>query len=1112
MSVRRFILASWRYHWRSHLGVFLGVVVGAGILTGALVIGDSVRRSLKNIALGKLGKTRFVVVAGERFFTLGLSERMASESVTTAPVAMVRGIAVAGGGASRANNVNAFGVNGRFRQFSPGHPVFDAPSGDEAVLNTRLADKLNVRVGDEFVLRLEKAESVPVEIPFLPGQRPSVALRLKVKAIIRSEPFGNFSLKVSQSPPLNAFVSIKTLTNAIGRTDRENLMLVNAPDGVSIDDLDSVIKRDWRLADAGLSLKSGGEGNIELISDRIFIPDAVADAAEGVEANAKGIFTYFVNSIKRGDKSTPYSFVSALGSPLVPEGVKDDEIILSQWLADDLEAKVGDTVQLRYFVVDPNRRLSQATADFKVKSIVPIAKNGEFRRLTPDFPGLTDAEDCDDWDASLPLDLKRIRPKDETYWDEHGATPKAFITLAKARELWSNRFGSLTAIEYPAAHDEKDAVAHQRQLERTLRERLDPTTFGFNVIPIRERAVKAAERSVDFGQLFLGLSFFLIVSSLLLTVMAFIFSIENRLDETATLLSIGFRPAMIRRLALTEALISAVPGGLCGALAGVVYAKLVIFALGNVWRDTVGVTSIELHVTLRSLLVGGAAGIFLAAVCMWFVLRKRTSETIADLRVEASASRPASKGNLWRNAAVAIASALIGAAILAFTPWNGGIAVAGAFFGSGAAFLVAFLAGANVLLIRLESGPAVQRLNAFVLAMRHCVVKRTRTLTATALLACGVFLTIGVAANRHLPLKRGNPPSSGTGGFALYAETTVPITADLNSERGQRKTFGHLLPDSVSFVQARLKAGDDASCLNLNQISKPAILGVDPTALDKRGAFSFAATLDGVDDAQPWTSALNMTFPNEPNTIPAVADQNVITWSLGKKLGDTLTYIDERGRTLKLKLVGALANSILQGRVVISERNFVNKFPSIQGARVFFADLGANQTSNLSRTESPQRLMETLNYSLADDGVDVESARDRLIMFSRVENTYLSIFLALGGLGIILGSVGLGVVAARNIMERSGELAALRAIGFRRDELVSLLLFEHAFPIVVGLIAGAVAGFIATLPAILSSGSSIPFATIGLTLLLILVNGILWILVATLTTLKRDLLPALRAE
>ena len=69
--------------------------------------------------------------------------------------------------------------------------------------------------------------------------------------------------------------------------------------------------------------------------------------------------------------------------------------------------------------------------------------------------------------------------------------------------------------------------------------------------------------------------------------------------------------------------------------------------------------------------------------------------------------------------------------------------------------------------------------------------------------------------------------------------------------------------------------------------------------------------------------------------IAAIADQTVITWGLGKKIGDELVYIDEKGKELRLKLIAGLDDSIFQGKVIISEDNFIRHFPSSGGKNLF---------------------------------------------------------------------------------------------------------------------------------------------------------------------------------
>ncbi len=237
--------------------------------------------------------------------------------------------------------------------------------------------------------------------------------------------------------------------------------------------------------------------------------------------------------------------------------------------------------------------------------------------------------------------------------------------------------------------------------------------------------------------------------------------------------------------------------------------------------------------------------------------------------------------------------------------------------------------------------------------------------------------------------------------------------------------------------------------------------------------------------------------------MPAIADANSIEWALGKKLGDTLDYTDEHGRTFKLRLVASVANSILQGSVLIDEAEFVKRFPNESGYRMFLIDAPSNSVPQVSAT---------LSRALEDAGLELTPAAQRLNAFNAVQNTYLGTFQVLGGLGLLLGSAGLGIVVLRNVLERRGELALLTAVGFRRRTLQQLVLTEHAALLGFGLAIGLVSAAVAVLPAALSPAAQLPVASLSLTLIAVLLNGALWTWAATNYALRGNLLEALRNE
>ena len=70
MTRLRLILASLQHHARAHVGTLLGAVVAAAVLTGSLVVGDSVKRTLQNQAEQRLGYVQAAVELHDRFFAM----------------------------------------------------------------------------------------------------------------------------------------------------------------------------------------------------------------------------------------------------------------------------------------------------------------------------------------------------------------------------------------------------------------------------------------------------------------------------------------------------------------------------------------------------------------------------------------------------------------------------------------------------------------------------------------------------------------------------------------------------------------------------------------------------------------------------------------------------------------------------------------------------------------------------------------------------------------------------------------------------------------------------------------------------------------------------------
>ncbi|MGB2819546.1 MAG: ABC transporter permease, partial [Phycisphaerae bacterium] len=150
--------------------------------------------------------------------------------------------------------------------------------------------------------------------------------------------------------------------------------------------------------------------------------------------------------------------------------------------------------------------------------------------------------------------------------------------------------------------------------------------------------------------------------------------------------------------------------------------------------------------------------------------------------------------------------------------------------------------------------------------------------------------------------------------------------------------------------------------------------------------------------------------------------------------------------------------------------------------------------------------------ALEDFGLQLTPTARRMANFSEVQNSYLSIFAALGGLGLLLGSAAMGIVVLRNVLERRGELALMRAVGFAKGQLQWMVLCEHWALLALGLASGVVSAVVAVLPALISPDASVPYRSWLGTIGAVVASGVLWTVIAAAVALRGRLLEALRSE
>ncbi|MBS0263576.1 MAG: ABC transporter permease [Planctomycetes bacterium] len=1184
LSRSLFLFRTLLYHWRTNLAVGLGVIVGTAVIGGALIVGDSVRGSLRDMTLARLAHVD-MAVTGPRFF----GEHLAGDlhqgedgSHHTVPAILLTGSLEkrkpnSGDVLARAGRAHVIGLDPVGWAKIVGHPAAgDTSAASEGVvLSSRLAHDLNVGEHDDIAILVELPADIPRDA--LLGQRDTTSVEIVLpvlQVLAEGVPGDRFGLRPDQQLPANAFVPLQLLQERLGLSEktptprdpraapaRVNSLLRFATSQIADADpvatarkLDDQLQSAWRLDDFHARIVVNEKlGYLSLESERMIldlsIEKAARQVAEKLQWPTSPVLAYIANEIRLADapdtaadpqappRYSRYSVVaglepeivtattpapfgpfrfqdSAAESPLGPwagSATATHQIVLNEWLAKDLGAAVGDQLRLTYHLVGSHGELPEEERQFVVRAIVALDGTvADDRGLIPEVHGITDVDSFDEWNAPFPM--KKVTPRDDEYWKLHRATPKAFVSLKTAQELWQNRYGDLTS--FRLAPPAGTSLAEARDtVARELLARLKPQELGLSFQPVEYQGLRASSGTTDFGGLFIGFSFFLIVSAMILIGLLFRLGIERRAAQVGLLLATGCAQSQVRWLLLFEGAVVVAAGCGVGCLAAVGYAALIMHGLRTWWVGAIGTRFLELHVLPMSVAMGALIAALAALGAIWFAIRQfwtlsprkllaGVTEIGTGLDDRQLRSRRVLKQAHWLAGLSAVLTLVVVAKLVPDREAFAGFSIPTVVFfvvglntlAAGLAYLAAWVDSDQTAAIRGSGLPGAARLG-----IRNAARHRSRSVFSTGLIASATFLIVAIAAGHRNPASDLPDKKSGNGGFTLVAESTIPVLYDLNTAAGRGKLD---LDDTVSaetlaalqnVMAFRVNPGENASCLNIYQTTQPTILGV-PLSMIKRGGFKFV----GAGASNPWESLRN---PEPDGTIPVFGDMNTLQYSLHVGPGQVLPIRAENGETVNVRIAGMLDASVFQGVLLMEESAFQRLYPSRVGYQYFLLEVSPTQAGTVS---------DLLESKLR--GFDAERVVDRLAGFLAVQNTYLSTFQALGGLGLLLGTVGLGTVMLRNILERRSELALLRATGFRNALVVALVLSENALLLGWGLVIGGGSALLAMLPHLLSTGADVPWSELTTLLAAVFVVGMLAALAAVRASLRTPVLATLRAE
>ena len=579
------------YYKKFYRLVAVAIAVMTAVLTGSLVLGDSVRGSLMERVSERLGNSETIIQTGTGF----LSDSILNNEI----LSDAKGYLLSEGFISSEGKMIPVMVWGTDN---------DSLNYDEATLNPQLSTLISnpsSLTSNPIVLHLPSNNLVGSGSLFI-SQSHATQLRLTVKGIKSAQDGGNILLHNEQVRPLNVFINRQQLAEALGVKGKVNVIL--SPNNITSDTFYGV----WRPEDSGLQFNSDSIVGI----DRVFLPHSVVETLNP----STRYLAYFVNSLG----TIPYSFVTAT------DRLKGDETILTDYTAQRMNAHVGDSVTMEYYVSQGGlKKLLTRSHRFRVSGIVPIS---EFKKqadmITADFPGLSGVKRCTDWNSDLPIDMSRITKADEDYWTAYRQTPKALVSLDAVGKDWIGSYG----------------VATKVMCDTARMKLLTPQSFGIAVVHPRIAALDAAQNGTDFGTLFLALGFFIIIAAILLMQNPLSEMYQLRRPEIQLLNALGFSKRQVFRRLFLEAVPVVLVSAPIGVLLGYAYAAVILQLLAGPWSGVVHTDGFAIHANTTTVVLSFILSVILAFVVL--ALTVRGGQRSKGERQKAKVKRQRAKGNL----------------------------------------------------------------------------------------------------------------------------------------------------------------------------------------------------------------------------------------------------------------------------------------------------------------------------------------------------------------------------------------------------------------------------------------------------------------------------------
>jgi putative ABC transport system permease protein len=984
---------------------------------------------------------------------------------------------------------------------------------------------------------------------------------LTVKYIVKNEALGRLQLDGRTHDTTNIFMNLADLQNMLGVNNEINTILISA-DGDEYSGLDNEetaintlkLNLDNQIGyeEMGYELRLDNDQYLRLLNKDVFFNNFIFNLLStykqtGPEFVASPVMSYFVNSItlNRTNSQVNYSTVTGLDfnsdnpfgdfdiiEPLAASQaglnieLANDEMILIDWAAEQLGARIGDKVIVEYMALDRLYNLYNTTTEFTIKYIINFTGKAIDPNLMPDIPGLQGTSDCSDWDPPFPVNLSCVTVPDREYWIQHQGTPKAYINLVQAQNLWSTNLGPYTMIKLnTTANSNEDMGSLKNRIGSYLDSAIGQSDTGFNINQVKSDALETTRGMAIFPMMFLTFGSAIILAGMALIVTIFLILADARKYQLGLGRALGLRKTQIVKLFMLEGLFYSIIAGVIGVLFGLFLGWILVASLNSIWASAVEGYTVPFYFKPISLLIAFLAGFILTLITILFTARHIAKlNIISALHSQPNPAHATKRGmlglgflffvlglillivnfsqslesfesagyflNLFAPVLILFGIGFIGGyttkrvktkrAIISITTFialifiiifairsfpNSDSPTVELFFTTGLLLLFGIVIITMINISELSRGisrffglgrkPAPVATYALQNPTRHS----GRTAQILAIFTLVIFIITALSINIAIQQESINVISyEQRGGYDVIGESAVPISIDLenSSQRAKYKINAPVL-NNVSVTEIKMVGPPGGTCSNMNVRYPPRLLGVDHEFVMENSFRFMEPSANSKSARSIWLELeKNKNDNNDNNRIPIIVDYNTLVWIYTGAMGEIYSIEDELGKTIDLEVIGVLENSVFGGTFIMSQDNLEELFPSTAEYRyvLFKIEPGIEAT--------PEHIANELEQQLRVFGMDAQSIRELIHENQDYEQSFMVLFQAFLGLGLIIGIIGLGVVTVRAVQERRFEIGVLRALGFNRRMVMKAFLIEPSFTGLIAILIGMFVGIISS--------------------------------------------------